>query len=439
MFQFFSNEFFNFETIRILGMTRYGGADVAEVLEAVAKIKQDNPQSWYDAWSEQAERATRFALEAIESGNRTAARRSLLRAANYTRASGYMLTGDGALSPDPRTLSINSDAVDLFHRATKFFENPVHELSIPFEGKSLRGYLYLPPHSKRVAGKIPVLITNNGADSIQEEIYFIHAAAGPELGYAVVTFEGPGQGLALHRDGIRMRPDWETVVSALLDHLTQISETNKALDLDLDRIAVSGASLGGYFALRAAADPRIKSVIAIDPVYDLWDFAMRHVNKSFLSAWSNGWISDRTIDAVVGLMMRLSFQSKWELTLMGNLYGLRRPSQIMKTMKLYTLKSFAKEDHVESGSYLDSVAASAFVTGAGKSLYLDVDDHTSRVFKAFKDQDSKKKQLWIAESPGEGGLQAKVGALELCNQKTFRFLDQQFGISRDVLTTEAGF
>lgn len=433
MFKFFPNDFFNFETIRILGMTRYGGADVAEVLEAVGKIKQDNPESWHVAWAEQAERATGFAQEALDSGHRTAARRALLRATNYTRASGYMFTGDGALSPDPRTLSISEDAANLFRRATHLSENPVHELQIPFEKTTLRGYLFLPNPSQRVPGKIPILISNNGADSIQEEIYFIQAAAGPELGYGVVTFDGPGQGLSLHRDGLRMRPDWETVNSALLDHLEKLAEEEPELELDLNRIAVAGASLGGYFALRAAADPRVKSVIAIDPVYDLWDFAMRHVNKSFLSAWSKGWISDAAVDAVVGIMMRLAFQARWELTLMGNLYGVRRPSQIMQTMKEYTLRRKSKSDSDDEGSYLNDVHASVLVTGAGKSLYLDVDDHTTRVFRALKSQSPSEKQLWVAQNPGEGGLQAKIGAIELCNQKTFRFLDQQFGITRDSL------
>ena len=43
-------------------------------------------------------------------------------------------------------------------------------------------------------------------------------AAALELGYAAVTYEGPGQGLTLHRDGLVFRPDWEVVASAALGY-----------------------------------------------------------------------------------------------------------------------------------------------------------------------------------------------------------------------------
>lgn len=45
--------FFDFETVRILGTTCYGGADVAEVLEAVGDIRSDDPSSWEEAWRRQ--------------------------------------------------------------------------------------------------------------------------------------------------------------------------------------------------------------------------------------------------------------------------------------------------------------------------------------------------------------------------------------------------
>ena len=413
-------------------MTRYGGADVAECLEAVGKIKHNDPESWHDAWEQQAEKAETLAKHARGGGNRVAARRALLRAANYTRASGYMFTGLGALHPDPRKLPISLKAAALFHDATRLFDHPVRRLEIQYNGEKLEGYLYLPSPSSRVPGNIPVLIANNGADSTQQEIYFIHPAAGPGLGYAVVTFDGPGQGLALHRDAIRMRPDWETVIGAVLDHLEALAREQPSLDLDLNRIAVAGASLGGYFALRGAADPRIKAVIAIDPVYDLWDFAMKHVNKTFLSAWTAGWISDGVVDTIVGGMMWLAFQSRWEITLMGNLFGFGLPSRIMHTMKQYTLRSTSGNKKGES-TYLDRIKCPALVTGASNSLYLDVDDHTSRVYNNLTNQSPNEKQLWVATSPAEGGLQAKIGAVELCNQRVFQFLDGHFGIHRQSL------
>ena len=91
----------------------------------------------------------------------------------------------------------------------------------------------------------------------------MNPAAGPGLGYAVVTFDGPGQGLMLRKYGLEMRPDWETVTGSVINHLASFSAAHPELDLDMECIAVSGASMGGYYALRAASDPRVRACVAI--------------------------------------------------------------------------------------------------------------------------------------------------------------------------------
>jgi dienelactone hydrolase len=60
------------------------------------------------------------------------------------------------------------------------------------------------------------------------------------------------------------RPDWETPVAAVLDYLSTRPE------VDQDRIALMGISMGGVLAPRAAAlEPRIKALIAFDGIYNL--------------------------------------------------------------------------------------------------------------------------------------------------------------------------
>jgi acetyl esterase/lipase len=77
-----------------------------------------------------------------------------------------------------------------------------------------------------------------------------------------VVFDGRGLGGMLYEQGVTMRPDWETVVAAVVDFaLTQPI-------VDPGRIALSGWSLGGHLALRAATgEHRLAAVIA-DP--GLW-------------------------------------------------------------------------------------------------------------------------------------------------------------------------
>lgn len=273
--------FFDFETVRILGTTCYGGADVAEVLEAVGDIRSDDPSSWEEAWRRQSWRAEALADDARDRGDRDAALRGYLRASNYARASGYMYVsglggeggeggegGDGdVVQQDPRALPVADKVGRLFRQALPLMEGEVRVLSIPYDDGEhvLPGYLYLPPPSRRIPGrnKIPVLVNTGGADSCQEELYYLNPAAGPGLGYAVLTFDGPGQGIMVRRHGLQMRPDWEAVTGCVIDHLEAYSAQHPGLDLDMDSIAVSGASMGGYYALRAASDRRVKACVAI--------------------------------------------------------------------------------------------------------------------------------------------------------------------------------
>ena len=66
-----------------------------------------------------------------------------------------------------------------------------------------------------------------------------------------------------------MRHDWEAVISKVVDRLFSFAGENPGLSLDLEQISVFGESMGAYFALRGAADPRIKACIAMDGFYDV--------------------------------------------------------------------------------------------------------------------------------------------------------------------------
>ncbi|GAW22513.1 hypothetical protein ANO14919_120500 [Xylariales sp. No.14919] len=422
MHRFYKNEFFNFETIRILGTTRYGGAEVGEVLEAVGETKENDPESWYRAWSKKSTMVEAIAEEAQRHGHRDAARMAFLRASNYTRASAYMMIGDKPLTSDARVVPILKNSVQLFQRALNLTNAVVHQLQIPWdESLKLPAYLYLPPSSCRVPGKIPLVINFIGADSIQEEIFYMFPAAGPDLGYAVLTLEGPGQGLTLHEHNVPFRADWETILQKTLEHLSHWIEESPALDLDLDRIAVAGASLGGLFAMRSAAEPRVRACIAIDPLYDLWDFATMHVSPTFLGLWGRGWIPDCAVDAAISLATWFSFQMKWEIATSSRFLGTSSPSETLRAMKRFTLRE------KDGTSYLTRVKCPVFVTGAGNSLYLDLSRHTGMVAKNLSES---QRTVWISTTPGDGSLQAKMGALGLCNQRAFMFLDKAFGIDR---------
>jgi dienelactone hydrolase len=105
----------------------------------------------------------------------------------------------------------------------------------------------------------PLLIFTNGYDATVTDMYFASAVAASRRGYHALIFDGPGQGEMLYEHGVHLRPDWETVITAVVDFALTLP------NVDPKRIALSGWSLGGYLAPRAAAgEPRLAACIA-DP------------------------------------------------------------------------------------------------------------------------------------------------------------------------------
>ena len=87
---------------------------------------------------------------------------------------------------------------------------------------------------------------------------------GLDRGYNTVIFDGPGQQSMLFQRDVPFRPDWEQVITPLVDFLSDRPE------VDASRIALYGASQAGYWVPRAAAfEHRLAAVIADPGVIDV--------------------------------------------------------------------------------------------------------------------------------------------------------------------------
>ncbi|WP_328618408.1 esterase FrsA [Amycolatopsis sp. NBC_00355] len=238
---------FWFETLRLFGHAAYGGSDFGEVLAAASKVTPGDYDSWHDAYRGLADRLYAEAADASP----VTARDLLLRASTYYFSADFFLHGDPA---DPRIAAAYDRSVECFRRAA--VAEPVE---IPYEGTTLQGYFYRAPG----ASPKPVVLMHSGFDGSAEELHFFGAASGAERGYHVLTFDGPGQPSAMHRDKLVFRPDWEHVVTPVVDFVLGLD------GVDPERIALLGVSLGGVLAPRAAAfEPRLAAVVAVDGVYD---------------------------------------------------------------------------------------------------------------------------------------------------------------------------
>jgi len=257
-FRFHDDHAFSYEILRAVAYTPYDGADLGEVLATTAVIRAGDWDSWYERWHALAARTEETAERAAKAGHRESARSAYLRASNYYRTAEFYLRDDPA--GDPRVLPVFERGVDCFRRALDSSALNWRRVRIPYEGVELEGY-YLQAGGDEPR---PTLLAHGGFDSTVEEMYFSAGAAALRRGWNCLLFEGPGQGAAVRRHGLRFRPDWEAVVTPVVDHALTLP------GVDPDRIALLGMSLGGYLAPRAAAfEHRLAACVAFDGIHDL--------------------------------------------------------------------------------------------------------------------------------------------------------------------------
>jgi pimeloyl-ACP methyl ester carboxylesterase len=138
--------------------------------------------------------------------------------------------------------------------------------SIPFEGKATPAYFL--PAAGFAGAKRPTIIFTNGYDGTITDMLFASAVAASRLGYHSLLFDGPGQGAMLYESNIPLRPDWETVVSAVVDFALTLPQVHP------EKLVISGWSLGGYLAPRGASgEHRLAACIADPGQWSLGDSA----------------------------------------------------------------------------------------------------------------------------------------------------------------------
>lgn len=224
--RFHRREFINYQLNRAHAL---GFADRLELIDAAARVRStDDCVTVFEALSARA---------SAESRARPAA--------GYARIAEFFTP--------PRS----ADKADRYRRCLQLFDTTFADAEvvrheIPYAGAALPAYAF--PAAGTPRGDTVLL--HGGFDSLIEEFFPICQRVAA-AGFAVIAFEGPGQGGARTLHGLTFDHDWEKPVGAVLDHF------------HLDRAALVGISMGGYWALRAAGrEPRIHRVVAWPPVYD---------------------------------------------------------------------------------------------------------------------------------------------------------------------------
>lgn len=241
---------------RALGETQEGGGSVSELFLAASRMTPGDLDSWHEELLKVSDNNMRRGDAEEVKGHIRTAQNCWLRAADMYRSAEFWLTHD-----DPRRLATFEKCEQATHKFLHYCVPKGEVVHVPYEGKHLFAYFIRAPyHTPRQ----PVLIAFGGLDSFKDELWFMVGRGALQRGISVLLVDGPGQGGTLRRFGTPTRYDYEVPVGACIDWLGTRS------DVDMSRLAVSGSSLGGYYAARAGAkEPRLAAAIAHGAQWDV--------------------------------------------------------------------------------------------------------------------------------------------------------------------------
>jgi len=194
------------------------------------------------------------------------------------------------------------------------------------------------------------------------------------------------------------RYDWENVITPAIDFALKLPEVNK------DKIAVYGISMGGYLIPRAAAfDKRIKACIANGGIYDLYDAFTHNMPKEFAElAFKDPSVFNKEIEEADQKIVVLNW-------FIGNgmwTFNVNDPSDLMHALKKYNLKGVAEK--ISCDSLIVNGTADTFMQGEAIKLY---------------DNLKCKKTYMLFDDESTGELHCQLGALGISNEKIYTWLN----------------
>ncbi|MEO3872810.1 alpha/beta hydrolase [Nonomuraea sp. B12E4] len=225
------------------------GVAVADFERVVGGLKDWD--GWCPAWSAVGAEYEALGAEAVREGRLRSAGQHYVQAAVCHHFGKFLFVQDPVQMREAHLA-----AVRCLDAALPYLDPPGRRIEIPFEGSRLVGVLRL-PHGP---GPHPVVVMVPGLDSAKEEFRSTEELF-LERGVGTFSVDGPGQGEAEY--DLPIRGDWEVPGGAILDAVSAEP------DIDPDRLAVWGVSLGGYYAPRiASGDSRVGACVALAGPYD---------------------------------------------------------------------------------------------------------------------------------------------------------------------------
>lgn len=207
---------------------------------------------WCAAWCAVAGEHEALGRRALEDGRTLSAGEHLVRAAVCYHFGKFVFVEylDQMRAAHGRAVRCHTDALPLLR-------HPGDKVRVPFEGTHLVAVLRRPPGE----GPHPVVMMLPGLDSTKEELVNTEETF-LARGLATFSVDGPGQGEV--EFDLPIRGDWSAPAASLFESLSARP------DIDSDRLAVWGVSLGGYYSARVAAalGDRVKACVSLAGPFD---------------------------------------------------------------------------------------------------------------------------------------------------------------------------
>lgn len=322
----FHNDDFQFGFEIALGGTYRQAADAGEVLVTANRIGDGDGNAWVREWTATADAVAGAGAAAADAGRTVSALAHFRRAATYYSIALY------AVDKSDRA----DDKLDIWHRQRDCWERVVdlsdaERVSVPYEGTTLRGWFFRAPDAAP-GERRPLVVMNNGSDGATSSMWVLGGAAAAERGFHWMTFDGPGQQSALFEQRIPFRPDWEAVLTPVVDEMVARG------DVDAERIALIGVSQAGYWVPRALAYEHRFAAAVVDPgVVDVSTSWLGYLPKNMRQQLADG--KQKQFDRNMHIGEMISKETRAALAFRGEPYGMQSESRydLYKTVLEYRL------------------------------------------------------------------------------------------------------
>ncbi|MCS5718285.1 dipeptidyl aminopeptidase [Herbiconiux sp. CPCC 205763] len=321
---FSANPDYDFEIRCVLGLAYAGASDTGEVLAAVSGIGKNEHEKWFAAWDALGDRIAAIGDASSDASHDESAASAYLRASAYY---GVAVNAVSALDSTDQLLPTFTKQRRAWERFIGTTSVDARSVEIPYEGTTLPGYYF---RSTAPGDTHPVLVAVNGSDGSLAALWSSAVSGALARGYDALVFDGPGQQSMLFERNTTFRPDWEAVLTPVLDFVLGHA------GVDADRVAVYGISQAGYWVPRALAFEHRFAAAIVDPgVVDVSTSWTTHLPNGLLKLLDEKENTKFDREMALGLKLSPGTARTWNFR--ARPYGSGGYAETIEAVRAYTV------------------------------------------------------------------------------------------------------